>query len=47
MSYEQRCAVIENIKGVHKVIPQNTRDYEENLPLLKPYFIVHNKDWRE
>ena len=47
MSYEQRCAVVENIKGVYKVVSQNTRDYEENLRKIKPDFMVHGKDWRE
>ena len=27
LSYEERKAVVENIKGVHKVIPQSTLDY--------------------
>ncbi len=47
MPYEQRKIVIENIKGVTKVIPQKTKDYEENLRLLKPDYMVHGKDWRE
>ncbi|MCT7610846.1 phosphoenolpyruvate mutase [Aliarcobacter butzleri] len=47
MSYEQRKAVIENIKGVKEVIPQNTLDYRPNLELLKPDFVVHGDDWKE
>ena len=47
MPYEQRAAVIENIKGVWKVVPQVTRDYDENLRELKPDFMVHGTDWRE
>lgn len=47
MEYEQRKIVIENIKGVLKVIPQNTLDYEPNLRLLKPDFVVHGDDWKE
>jgi phosphoenolpyruvate phosphomutase len=39
--------VIENIKGVSQVIPQYTRDYEDNLRMLKPDYMVHGTDWRE
>lgn len=47
MTYEQRKAVVENIKGVWKIVPQKTRDYDENIRILKPDFMVHGKDWRE
>lgn len=47
MPYEQRKVVIENIKGVHEVIPQFTKDYEDNLRKLKPRYMVHGTDWRE
>ncbi len=46
MPYEQRAAVIENMKGVVKVIPQYTKDYEDNLRMLKPDYMVHGTDWR-
>jgi len=47
MTYEQRKEVIENIKGVIEVIPQNTLDYRANLEKLKPNIVVHGTDWRE
>jgi phosphoenolpyruvate phosphomutase / 2-hydroxyethylphosphonate cytidylyltransferase len=47
MTYEQRKIVIENIKGVSKVIPQHTLDYTENLESLKPDFVIHGDDWKE
>jgi len=47
MTYEQRKIVIENIKGVSKVIPQHTLDYTENLEALKPDFVIHGDDWKE
>ena len=47
MTYEQRKIVIENIKGVEKVVPQLTKDYENNIRMLKPDFMIHGKDWRE
>ena len=46
MTYEQRKAVIENIKGVVKVIPQDTLDYVPNLQALKPDYVVHGDDWK-
>lgn len=47
MNYEQRFEVVSNIKGVEKVIPQNTSDYRPNLRKLKPDFVVHGDDWRK
>ena len=47
MPYEQRKIVVENIKGVSEVIPQETRDYVPNLRKLQADFMVHGKDWRE
>lgn len=46
LSFEQRKAVIEQIKGVTKVIPQETLDYIPNLRSLKPDFVVHGDDWK-
>lgn len=46
MNYEQRKAVIENIKFVDRVIPQDTLSYEGNIRLLKPRFVVHGDDWK-
>jgi len=47
MDYNQRKEVVENLKGVENVIPQDTLDYSENLNLLKPDFVVHGDDWKE
>ncbi len=46
LTWEERKAVVENIKGVSKVIPQSTLDYRPNLIALKPDFVVHGSDWR-
>ena len=32
---------------VVQVVPQYTKDYEENLTKYKPKYMVHGKDWRE
>jgi len=47
MPYEQRKIVVENIKGVDEVIPQETLDYTPNLLKIKPDYVVHGDDWRE
>lgn len=46
LTYEQRKAVVENIVGVKKVVPQRTLDYVPNLRKLKPDYVVHGDDWR-
>lgn len=46
MSYEQRKIVVESIKGVAEVVPQDTLDYVPNLRRLKPDYVVHGDDWR-
>jgi len=47
LNYEQRKTIMENIKGVEKVIPQETLDYVTNLERLKPNYVVHGDDWRD
>ena len=46
MNYEQRAAVVAQLKGVTRVIPQEQLDYIPNLKKLKPDFVVHGTDWR-
>jgi len=47
MAYEQRCQVVEQLKGVSRVVPQETLDYVPNLRQYKPDYVVHGDDWRE
>ena len=46
LDYNKRKIVIENLKYVKKVIPQDTLDYTKNLNLIKPHYLVHGDDWR-
>jgi phosphoenolpyruvate phosphomutase len=46
LTYEQRKVVVENLRGVERVIPQETLDYVPNLRKLKPDYVVHGDDWR-
>jgi len=47
MTYEQRKIVVENVKGVSRVVPQETLDYVPNLRTYRPDYVVHGDDWRE
>lgn len=47
MTYEQRKIIVENIKGVSQVVPQETLDYVPNLREIKPDFVVHGDDWKQ
>ena len=46
MDFKQRKAIVESLKYVDEVIPQNTLDYRPNLRERKPDFVVHGTDWR-
>ena len=46
ITYENRKKIIENIKGVERVIPQETLDYTSNLKKIKPDYVVHGSDWK-
>ena len=46
LTFAERKAIIENIKGVSRVIPQETLDYVPNLLKLRPDYVVHGDDWR-
>lgn len=47
LSYEQRKQVIENIKGVSCIVPQDDWSYVPNLLKYKPDYIIHGDDWKE
>ena len=46
ITFENRKKIIENIKGVYRVIPQETLDYTSNLYKIKPEYVVHGSDWK-
>nr|MCR5063545.1 phosphoenolpyruvate mutase [Treponema sp.] len=46
LTYEQRKTVVENIKGVAKVVPQEDWSYVPNLKKYKPDYIIHGDDWK-
>lgn len=46
LDFEKRKIIIENIKYVKKVIPQDSLDYVKNLKSIKPDYVVHGDDWK-
>lgn len=46
MTYDERRAVVAELKGVDEVVPQHTLDYVENLQALRPDYVVHGDDWK-
>jgi phosphoenolpyruvate phosphomutase len=47
LNYEQREVIVKNIKGVSKVVRQDTLDYRPNLKKLRPDYVVHGDDWKK
>ena len=47
MTYAERLEVIQNIKGIERVMPQESSDYRPNLIKLKPDYVVHGDDWED
>lgn len=45
LKFNERVKILENIKGVHKVIPQTSLSFSENLRTLKPDYVVNGDDW--
>ena len=46
LTYEERKILVENLKFVKSVIPQDTLDYEKNLKKIKPDYVIHGDDWK-
>jgi len=46
LSFDERKRIIENVKGVGRVVPQDTLDYVPNLKRIRPDYVVHGDDWR-
>ena len=47
LTYDQREEILNNIKGVVRVIKQDSLDYTKNLEIIKPDYVVHGDDWKE
>ena len=47
MKFDHRFKLIENLKGVSKVVIQDSLDYTKNLRKIQPKFVVHGDDWKD
>ena len=47
INYSQRLEIMKNIKGISKIIKQDTWDYSNNLNKLKPNYVIHGDDWKK
>ncbi len=45
-NYKHRKYLIQNIKGVKRVVRQNSLSYTKNLKKYKPNFVIHGDDWK-
>ena len=43
MPFESRKKIVESIKGVKSVVPQESKEYEELK--YKPDYVIHGDDW--
>ena len=46
LPFDERKMLMENIRGIHKVIEQKTLSYRDVIKELNPDFVVHGDDWR-
>jgi phosphoenolpyruvate phosphomutase len=46
LTYDQRKEVVEQLKGVARVVPQEDWSYVPNLRAYKPDVIIHGDDWK-
>lgn len=47
LTYEQRKNVVENIRRVAQVVPQDEWSYVPNLARYRPDYIIHGDDWQQ
>ena len=46
LTYEQRKDVVENLRNVSEVVPQEEWSYIPNLRKIKPDYMIHGDDWK-
>lgn len=45
LSYDERAKIIENIKGVHKVVKKDTLSYDKIIKEIRPDIVAHGDVW--
>ena len=46
IDYNQRYEILKKVKGIYKVIKQDTWDFTFNLKKIKPEYVIHGDDWK-
>ena len=46
LNFDQRKEIVEALKDVDEIIPQETPDYRPNLRKLRPEIVIHGDDWK-
>ena len=46
INYSQRLEIMKNLKGIYKIVKQDTWDYSKNLYKIKPDYLIHGDDWK-
>ena len=46
LDYDSRKRIFENIKGVTRVVEQDTLDYTNNIRQYRPDIVLHGDDWK-
>jgi phosphoenolpyruvate phosphomutase len=46
LTQENRMSIFSGLKGVSRVVLQDELDYEKNLRLLKPDYVIHGDNWK-
>ncbi len=47
LTFDERKVVVAALKGVSRVVAQETHDYRPNLEQYKPDIVVHGDDWKK
>ena len=45
LDYNSRKKILENLKGIYKIVPQKEWNYSSNILKYKPDIMVHGDDW--
>lgn len=46
ISYDQRYAMMDKIKGITMIVKQDSWNYSKNLKKIKPDYLIHGDDWK-
>ena len=47
MDFQERVLIVQSLRDVENVVPQDTLSYKSNILKFKPKYVVHGDDWKE